>query len=117
MFIYGADFFVLKPGLVLALFGLIGTVAVSFGNLKIGAVTLSLNWQFLAVAAFVVGLQAVFLGGHRAGAVRLHRQTDQTLASRLSVHPNGVLRRSADCPGDRLWRSRSRSHTSTTTWR
>jgi glycosyltransferase involved in cell wall biosynthesis len=63
MFIYGSDFFVLKPGLVLAVLGLIVTLAVSFGNLKLGAVTLSLNWQFLAVAAFVVGLQSFFLGG------------------------------------------------------
>lgn len=62
MFIYGADFFVLKPGLVLALLGFIVTLAVTFGNLKLGAVTLSLNWQFLAVAVFVVGLQGVFLG-------------------------------------------------------
>ncbi len=63
MFVYGSDFFVLKPGLVLAALGLIVTLAVSFGNLTFGAVTLSLNWQFLAVAAFVVGLQAFFLGG------------------------------------------------------
>ncbi len=63
MFIYGSDFFVLKPGLVLAALGLIVTLAVSFGNLTLGAVTLSLNWQFLAVAVFGVGLQAFFLGG------------------------------------------------------
>jgi glycosyltransferase involved in cell wall biosynthesis len=63
MFIYGSDFFVFKPGIVLALIGLIVTFACSFGNLKLGAVTLSVNWQFLAVAVFVVGLQFVFLGG------------------------------------------------------
>jgi len=62
MFIYGSDFFVLKPGIVLALVGLVITLAVSFGNLTIGAITLSLNWQFLAVGVFVVGLQAFFLG-------------------------------------------------------
>jgi glycosyltransferase involved in cell wall biosynthesis len=62
MFIYGSDFFVLKPGIVLAFLGFIVTLAVSFGNLTIGPVTLSLNWQFLAVGAFVVGLQASFLG-------------------------------------------------------
>lgn len=63
MFIYGSDFFVFKPGILLAAIGLIVTIACSFGNLKLGAVTLSVNWQFLAVAVFVVGLQAVFLGG------------------------------------------------------
>ena len=63
MFIYGSDFFVFRPGIVLTLIGLIVTVVCSFGNLTLGAVTLSVNWQFLAVAVFVVGLQFVFLGG------------------------------------------------------
>jgi len=62
MFIYGSDFFVLKPGIVLTLVGFIVTLAVTFGNVRLGAVTLSLNWQFLGVAVFVIGLQAFFLG-------------------------------------------------------
>jgi glycosyltransferase involved in cell wall biosynthesis len=62
MFIYGADFFVLKPGLLLSLLGLLLTVPVTFGNLKLGAVSLSLNWQFFGLAMFVVGLQGFFLG-------------------------------------------------------
>jgi glycosyltransferase involved in cell wall biosynthesis len=62
MFIYGSDFFVFKPGIVLTLLGLVVTLSVSFGNLHLGAVTLSLNWQFLGLAVFVVGLQAFFLG-------------------------------------------------------
>ena len=62
MFVYGSDFFVFKPGIVLALIGLIVTLALSFGNLSLGAVTLSLNWQFLGLAIFVSGLQAFFLG-------------------------------------------------------
>jgi glycosyltransferase involved in cell wall biosynthesis len=62
MFVYGADFFVLKPGLVLTCLGLLLTVLVTFGNLNIGAVALSLNWQFFGLAIFVVGLQAFFLG-------------------------------------------------------
>jgi glycosyltransferase involved in cell wall biosynthesis len=62
MFIYGSDFFVFKPGIVLAALGLLITLPVTFGNLKLGAITLSLNWQFLGLAVFVVGLQAFFLG-------------------------------------------------------
>jgi glycosyltransferase involved in cell wall biosynthesis len=62
MFIYGSDFFVFKPGIVLALLGLLLTLPVSFGDLHLGSVTLSLNWQFLGLALFVVGLQAFFLG-------------------------------------------------------
>ena len=34
----------------------------SFGDLDVGAVTLSLNWQFLGLAILVVGLQGFFLG-------------------------------------------------------
>jgi glycosyltransferase involved in cell wall biosynthesis len=62
MFIYGADFFVFKPGIVLAALGLLLLVPVTFGDLKLGAVTLSLNWQLLGLALFVVGMQAFFLG-------------------------------------------------------
>jgi glycosyltransferase involved in cell wall biosynthesis len=62
MFVYGADFFVFKPGIALALLGLLLTIPVSFGNVKLGPVTLSLNWQLLGLALFVVGLQAFFLG-------------------------------------------------------
>ena len=62
MFIYGSDFFVFKPGLVLAALGLLLTVPVTFGNIKLGAVTLSLNWQFLGLSLLVAGLQAFFMG-------------------------------------------------------
>jgi glycosyltransferase involved in cell wall biosynthesis len=62
MFIYGSDFFALKPGVVLGLVGLVLMLAVSLGNVRLGAVTLSLNWQFLGLALFVVGLQTFFSG-------------------------------------------------------
>jgi glycosyltransferase involved in cell wall biosynthesis len=62
MFVYGADFFVLKPGIALTAIGLILTLLAGFGDLTLGAVTFSLNWQFLGLAIFVVGLQAFFLG-------------------------------------------------------
>ena len=62
MFIYGSDFFVFKPGMVLSLLGFIVMSAITFGDLRLGAVTLSLNWQFVGLALFAVGLQAYFLG-------------------------------------------------------
>jgi glycosyltransferase involved in cell wall biosynthesis len=62
MFVYGADYFVLKPGIVLTLIGLLLTLALTFGNITLGAISLSLNWQFLGLAAFVVGMQGIFLG-------------------------------------------------------
>jgi hypothetical protein len=62
MFVYGSDFFVFKPGIALMVLGLLVTVPVSFGDLDVGPVTLSLNWQFLGVAILVIGSQAFFLG-------------------------------------------------------
>lgn len=62
MFIYGSQFFVLKPGLVLMALGLLLTLPVSFGDLDLGPVVLSLNWQFLGVALLTVGFQAFVLG-------------------------------------------------------
>lgn len=62
MLIYGSDFFLLKPGIVLAVLGLVVTVPSSFGDVDLGPLTLSLNWHFLGVAVFAVGLQAFLLG-------------------------------------------------------
>ena len=62
MFVYGADFFVLKPGLVLLALGLLLTIPLSFGPVTIGAVTFSLYWMLAGMTLAVVGLQCFFLG-------------------------------------------------------
>jgi hypothetical protein len=62
MFVYGSGFFVFKPGLVLMILGLLLTLPLSFGNIQLGSVGLSLNWQFLGVALLTAGAQAFFLG-------------------------------------------------------
>jgi hypothetical protein len=62
MFIYGSDFFVFRPGIVLGILGLLLVVPTSFGDLDLGGITLSLNWQFFGLALLVVGIQAFFLG-------------------------------------------------------
>src|SRR5262249_27141755 len=62
MFIYGSEFFVFKPGLILAVLGAVLTGVLTFGDLKIGSLSLSLNWQLLGLAGVVVRLQAFFLG-------------------------------------------------------
>jgi glycosyltransferase involved in cell wall biosynthesis len=62
MFVYGSDFFVFKPGLALIAIGLLLTLPLSFGDLDLGPITLSLNSQFLGVAVLTVGGQAFFLG-------------------------------------------------------
>ena len=62
MFIYGSDFFLFKPGIVLTILGLLLTLPLTFGDLDLGIVELSLNWQFLGVAVLAVGFQTFLLG-------------------------------------------------------
>lgn len=62
MFVYGADFFVLKPGLLLLALGLLLTIPLSFGPVTIGPVTFSLYWMLAGMTFTVVGLQYFYLG-------------------------------------------------------
>jgi glycosyltransferase involved in cell wall biosynthesis len=62
MFVYGSEFFVFRPGLVLIALGLLLTLPLSFGDVDLGVIGLSLNTQFLGVAVLTVGCQAFFLG-------------------------------------------------------
>jgi glycosyltransferase involved in cell wall biosynthesis len=62
MFVYGADFFVLKPGLLLLALGLLLTIPLSFGPVTVGAVTFSLYWMLAGMTMTVVGLQSFYLG-------------------------------------------------------
>jgi len=62
MLIYGADFFVLKPGIVLLVLGLLITLPLSAGPLTLGGVTFSLNTMWLGAALSLIGLQSIFLG-------------------------------------------------------
>jgi glycosyltransferase involved in cell wall biosynthesis len=62
MFVYGADFFLFKPGLVLLALGLLLTLPLSFGELTVGPITLSLHWMLLGVSLGICGLQCVYMG-------------------------------------------------------
>jgi len=62
MLLYGADFFLLRPGLALLALGLLLTIPVAFGPLPLGPITLSLNWMMLGLTLSVVGLQCFYLG-------------------------------------------------------
>jgi glycosyltransferase involved in cell wall biosynthesis len=62
MFVYGSDFFLLKPGAILAVLGLLLTLPLSFSDVDLGPFGLSLHWQFLGVTALAVGFQAFLLG-------------------------------------------------------
>ena len=63
MFIYGSDFFLVKPGIALTLLGLLLTLPLTFGDIQLGSFVLSLNSQFLGVAVLAVGCQTFFFGG------------------------------------------------------
>jgi hypothetical protein len=62
MFVYGADFFLFKPGLLLLFAGLALTFGLSLGEVRVGRVTLSLHWMLLGVSLAVLGLQCVYMG-------------------------------------------------------
>jgi len=62
MFIYGANFFLFKPGLALLALGLALVVPLAFGEFTLGPITFSLLWMMFGVALSIVGLQSVYMG-------------------------------------------------------
>jgi glycosyltransferase involved in cell wall biosynthesis len=62
MFVYGSDFFVLKPGLVAFMVGLLMILPLSIGTITIGRITFSLYWMLFGMTLTITGLQAFLLG-------------------------------------------------------
>lgn len=62
MLVYGADFFVLRPGLALLAAGLLLMAGSTLGPLRVGPISLSLYWSLAGFALGVVGLQSFCLG-------------------------------------------------------
>jgi glycosyltransferase involved in cell wall biosynthesis len=62
MFVYGADFFLFKPGLALFAVGSLLTFPLSIGPVTIGPVTFSLHWLLLGMSLTLLGLQCVYMG-------------------------------------------------------
>ncbi len=62
MSIWGADFFLIRPGLVLFIIGAIGAAALSNGPVQIGNIGLSLHWMLLFLLLGLVGLQSSLMG-------------------------------------------------------
>ncbi|NQV98351.1 MAG: glycosyltransferase family 2 protein [Rhodospirillales bacterium] len=67
MFIHGADFFVLKPGLLLFLLGLLITLPLGLGPVALGGIHFSLNTMYLGSTLSIFGLQCYFLGALAQG--------------------------------------------------
>lgn len=62
MLLYGADFFLLRPGLAILLLGLLLLLPETLGPVRLGPVTLSLYWSLTGLTVSVVGLQSFYLG-------------------------------------------------------
>jgi hypothetical protein len=62
MFIYGADVFLLRPGQLLLIAGLLLTLPLAFGPMTIGPISLSLDWMLLGLTLSVLGLHGFYLG-------------------------------------------------------
>jgi glycosyltransferase involved in cell wall biosynthesis len=62
MFIYGTDFFLVRPGLLLLGAGLLLTLPLALGPMTIGPMTLSLNWMLLGLTLSVLGLHGFYVG-------------------------------------------------------
>jgi glycosyltransferase involved in cell wall biosynthesis len=62
MFVYGADFFLFKPGVVLLVVGALLSLPLSFGPITLGPVTLSLHWMLLGMSLALLGLQCIYMG-------------------------------------------------------
>src|SRR5262249_45418459 len=62
MFLLCADFFLLRPGLLLLALGLLLSIPVSLGPVAVGPVVLSMNWMLLGETLAVLGLQSFYLG-------------------------------------------------------
>ena len=62
MFVYGADFFLFKPGLFLLALGSLLTFPLSLGPVTVGPITFSLHWMLLGVSLALLGLQCIYMG-------------------------------------------------------
>lgn len=62
MFTYGADFFLVRPGMVLLDAGLLIVLATSLGPVQLGRLGLSLHWTLAGMCACVLGLQSIYMG-------------------------------------------------------
>src|SRR5215467_4424707 len=61
MFIYGADFFLYRPGLLLLCTGLLLTLPLSRGPVTAGPITFSLHWMLFGLTLCVLGLHGFYL--------------------------------------------------------
>lgn len=91
MLIHGADFFVMKPGIVFLLLGLLITLPLATGPITYSDITLSLNTMFLGSMLSIVGLQSFFLGCIAQGLYDPGGGAKQQWADRFPYTPMMVI--------------------------
>jgi hypothetical protein len=62
MFVYGASFFLYRPGFLLATLGALLTFPLALGTVKVGPVSFSMLTMLLGVVLATLGLQCIYLG-------------------------------------------------------
>lgn len=62
MFVYGPDFFLVKPGLLTFAIGLLIALPLSVGPITVGPIRFSLYWMLFGTTLTIAGLQAFLLG-------------------------------------------------------
>jgi glycosyltransferase involved in cell wall biosynthesis len=102
MFIHGADFFLFRPGLVVLFIGLLLTLPMAFGPIRVGPITFSLYWMLLGLTLSVLGLHGFYVGAlartffdyggsHASRWLRKFAYTRSVLISVLAVVSGGAL--------------------------
>ena len=86
MLVHGADFFVMKPGALLLILGLLVTLPLSAGPLTIAGIKFSLNTMLLGSMLSIVGLQGFFLGCMAQSLSDPHRGRSKALAVGVRLH-------------------------------
>jgi glycosyltransferase involved in cell wall biosynthesis len=61
-FVYGAEFFTYRPGLAILALGLLLTLPLALGPLRVGPIHFSLHWMLLGLTLTVVGMQSFYVG-------------------------------------------------------
>jgi glycosyltransferase involved in cell wall biosynthesis len=84
MFVYGAEFFVYKPGIFMFLLGLVITVPLAAGPITFGKVTFSIYTMLMGMTLTLVGLQSFFFG---CLAMVLHDYTGNARRRFLKMFP------------------------------
>jgi glycosyltransferase involved in cell wall biosynthesis len=62
VFVYGPDFFLLKPGFAMSVVGLLITATLTIGPVTVGPVRFSLYWMLFGMTLTITGVQAFLLG-------------------------------------------------------